>query len=529
MTTKLGIAIVMALCAAPVAKAQPAATSPQPSAAQQTQMLTLADATARALQRNLDVRIEREVVAEADARALGALGSYDLRLRADASERHHRDPITTLFSGAPPGQVSPSNTDFASSLSVSKLFKNGATATGSATVARDMTDSFFTLFAPAYITSLGVQVRQPLLRGRGTDAARTQLTVTSLGRERSNATLRQRIQNTVASVEQAYWSLVATRREVEVRRDAITLAEQQRADTQSRIDARTAAALDIAQPTAEVERRRGDYFAAEEQSARAERTLKLLMTDDPADPLWSQTLVPSNPPDIESRPIDIQKALTDAMTLRPELAALAADVSVATAQTALAKDALKPQVDIVGSYTARGLAGTHNPDTLAFPGVISPFPEVLAGGLGVSYDALFRQRLPDASIGVSVDVPLGRRAAKGDYAVAQAQQRQSTLVLASQRDRIAVDVLDSATALQTAISRVQSARAGLDAANTQLRAEQERFTAGTSTNFLVLTRQNDLEQAQLTEISALTEYRRALTEFARAKGTLLTDRGITVR
>src|SRR5436305_6208732 len=183
----------MALCAAPVATAQPAATSPQPSAAQQTQMLTLADATARALQRNLDVRIEREVVAEAEARALGALGSYDLRLRADASERHHRDPITTLFSGAPPGEVSPSNNDFSSTVSLTRLFKSGATATGAASVSRDVTNSFFTLFVPAYITSLGVQVRQPLLRNRETDTARTQLTITALDRPKSNAVLQQQV------------------------------------------------------------------------------------------------------------------------------------------------------------------------------------------------------------------------------------------------------------------------------------------------------------------------------------------------
>jgi outer membrane protein TolC len=316
---------------------------------------------------------------------------------------------------------------------------------------------------------------------------------------------------------------------MDVRRDAITLAEQQRADTQARIDARTAAALDIAQPTAEVERRRGDFFAAQEQAARAERTLKLLMTDDPADPIWSQTLVPTNPTDIQAPTINVQQAITDALSRRPEITARMADVSAADAQAALAKDALRPQVDLVAGYSMRGLAGSQNPQTFAFPGVVAPFPEVLSGSLFASYDALFRQRFPDASIGISVDVPLGRHAAKGDYGVAQAQQRTAALLLTQQRDRIAVDVLNSASALETARSRIQAARAALDAANTQLRAEQERFTAGTSTNFLVLTRQNDLEQAQLTEISALTEYRRALTEYARATGTLLADRGIAIR
>ena len=90
-TSKTGLIVLAALCLALPARAQ--------------QALTLADATARALERNTDIRIERELVSAAEAREAGALGNYDFRLKIDASERHHRDPITTLFSGAPPGEV----------------------------------------------------------------------------------------------------------------------------------------------------------------------------------------------------------------------------------------------------------------------------------------------------------------------------------------------------------------------------------------------------------------------------------------
>jgi len=514
-TSKIGFVALTVLCTASVAQAQ--------------QPLTLADATARALQRNTDIRIEREVVSAAEAREAGALGSYDLRLKADASEHHHRDPVTSLFSGAPPGEVAPSNTDFSSSVSLSRLFKSGATATASASVNRDMTDGFFTLFAPAYLTSLGVQVRQPLLRNREVDSARTALKITALDRQKSHAQLQQQLQDVVSAVEKAYWALVAARREVEVRNNSVTLAERQRTDTQARIDGRTAAALDIAQPTAEVERRRGDLFAAQETAARAERALKLMMTDDPSDAIWSQTLTPSDPVDIERKPVDIQRALTDAMSHRPELAVLSSDVLSAETQAALAKDALRPQFDVVASFTSRGLAGDHNPTAIAFPGVPSVFPDTLNGGLGTSYNTLVHGRFPDASIGVSVDVPLGRRAARGDFGVAQAQQRQASLRVSQARDQIAVDVLNAATALETAAARIQSTRAGLEAADTTLRAEQDRFDAGASTSFFVLTRQTDLALAQLAGISAAADYRKALTDFARATGTLLIDRGITVK
>src|SRR5580704_9295899 len=62
--SKIG-SVVLLLLAAPAARAQ--------------QPLTLADATARALARNHDIRIEREAVDTASARALSAQGSYDPR------------------------------------------------------------------------------------------------------------------------------------------------------------------------------------------------------------------------------------------------------------------------------------------------------------------------------------------------------------------------------------------------------------------------------------------------------------------
>jgi outer membrane protein TolC len=62
----------------------------------------------------------------------------------------------------------------------------------------------------------------------------------------------------------------------------------------------------------------------------------------------------------------------------------------------------------------------------------------------------------------------------------------------------------------------------------QLSSERERYAVGLSTNFLVLTRQNDLSRARLEEIAALTDYRNARIQMGRATGSLLEDRGIEV-
>ena len=67
-----------------------------------------------------------------------------------------------------------------------------------------------------------------------------------------------------------------------------------------------------------------------------------------------------------------------------------------------------------------------------------------------------------------------------------------------------------------------------EAAEIQLGAERERYGVGLSIIFLVLTRQNDLSRARLDEISALTDYRIASTEMARATGTLIASRQVEV-
>jgi outer membrane protein len=490
--------------------------------------LTLADATSRALARNHSIRVERESVVAADARARGSLGAYDVRLTMDVSGRHHRDPVNSLFSGAPSGSPAPSQNSFTSTMSLSQRFRTGAVAAASTSVTREATDGVFSPFAPAYTSSLGVELQQPLLRNRAIDPTRTALLVTSLDRDRTSAGLARQALQTVADVEKAYWRLVAARRELSVRQGTLALAEQQRVDTQIRIEARTVAVSDLAQPTAEVERRRGELLSAQEAVVRAERALKRLIVDSLDDPIWAQEVVPSDAPDTPVLPVDVAGALAAARRNRPEIAQLSAAGSQQDLQITLARDQLRPRMDLVASYTIRGLAGELESNGLPLNIPVS-LPASLNGGLGNSWSNLFDQKFPDLVVGVSFDVPLGRREARAGIAAAEADRRRIATTMAGVHEQIATEVLNAATALETAAGRIQAARSGLVAAQTQLRAEQDRFEAGLTTNFFVLTRQNDLAQAQLAEISALTDYRTAQTEWSRAKGSLLEDRNIRIQ
>jgi outer membrane protein len=502
-------------------------TTTATGAVAQGQALTLSDALARAIAKNRDVLVERESAALADAGIERAQGAYDPTLRADIRYRDQQIPVTTLLNGAPAGDLATRQTGLTSSASFSTLLSTGANVTFSASMGRNTDNSFITLIAPAWSTSLGVEARQPLLQNRQIDPARRAIKVARVTRERSDISLRRTLLETVNGIEQAYWTLVAAQRNVDIQQHNIDLAEQQRSDVAVRIEAKTAPESDIAQPTAEIARRRGELYAAEEARERAENALKLLMLEGASDPLWSMPLRASDAPDIAPMSIDLTAALRDAQENRPELADLTARVQLSDIDIQSARDRLKPQLDLVAAYTSRGLAGALNDWARPIiPGIPLVVPDSTSGGFGQSLANLAKQRFPDASVGVSLTIPLGNHVAKADLATAQTTKTQTLTIQERESQRIASEVRNAAVALQTAAQRIDAARAGRDAAEVQLRAEQDRFTAGLTTTFLVLTRQNDLIVAEQAEVNALTAYRRALAELARARGTLLRDRSV---
>ncbi|HWN81213.1 MAG TPA: TolC family protein, partial [Candidatus Udaeobacter sp.] len=131
-----------------------------------------------------------------------------------------------------------------------------------------------------------------------------------------------------------------------------------------------------------------------------------------------------------------------------------------------------------------------------------------------------------ARVGLALELPIRNRTAKGRAAAAKSFQKQAEAELTRTRKTIRAEVMDAAARVETAGQRIDAARSGREAAEIQLAAERDRYATGLSTNFLVLTRQNDLSTARLDEIEAITDYRTARTEMARAAGTLIEERGI---
>ncbi len=488
--------------------------------------LTLDEAIALALEKNEGIVIARESRAAAEAEVSGARGAYDPVFQLEGGWQRSTEPVNSAFSGAPQGQTFPTTEGGEAKMSVRQLLPTGAAVSFRALGSRQTTDGSFALLSPAYDTQVGVELRQPLLRNRSVDPARITMDVTASDEDAAVAALRTRVSETVAEVEKAYWKLVAARLEVGVREEALRLAEEQLSETRIRVESGVVPDTEVAQPRAELERRRGELLASREAASRAANALKLVILDGAGDPWWSAELAPAEDAEMEVVPVDASAAMEQALKKRPELQVAEVTIDRRRAESAFARDRVWPALDLVLSYDRFGLAGTST--GAALPGQSLGVPSGMEGGFGDSFDTLGRGDFNDAQVGLIFELPIGNRTARGNASAAKSVERQAEADLARVRKAIRAEVLDAAAALETAGQRIDAARAGREAAEVQLASERDRYAVGLSTNFLVLTRQNDLSRARLAEISALTDYRTARTEMGRATGSLIDERHIDV-
>ncbi|HZI93193.1 MAG TPA: TolC family protein, partial [Patescibacteria group bacterium] len=242
--------------------------------------------------------------------------------------------------------------------------------------------------------------------------------------------------------------------------------------------------------------------------------------------LWMERLAPTDEATIPLDPIDAAAALDKALVSRPELEIARASIERRRAESAFATDTVRPALDAVVSYDRFGLAGMQNPDGSFVFGLSGQIPGKLEGGLGSSYSTLADGDFEDTRVGLVFSLPLGNRVARSVAAAARLAVEQSEEGLAGVRKAIRAEVLDAAAAMETSGQRIDASRSAREAAEVQLSAEKDRYAVGLSTNFLVLTRQNDLSRARLAEIEALTDYRTARAELARSTGSLLDERRI---
>jgi outer membrane protein len=474
--------------------------------------LTLDEAVARSLERNLDIAVERLNPRTFDFSIAALSANYRPPYNSTVASRSVTTFTSTQTAG---GDILVTDT-FTGNTGISQNIPWGG---GSMTVGfnnnRIENSNLFATRNPTLNTTLNAAYIQPLMRGFRTDGTRSQLVVTRLNQQISEITLRGTIVSTLAGVRNAYWDLVFAIQAVDVAQRSLDLATKLVEDNRSRVEVGTMAPIDVVQAQAEEATRRQTLVQARANHRTAELALKRLIVNGTEDPLWNASVNPVDRPSFTPAALDVEGAVRRALGGRTDLEQSRRTLQANNATLKNLVDQQLPALDLTASY---GLAGIGGIQFVRAPGSLGGN---IIGQTNTSYggalNTLFDRAAPTWNLSLAFSYPIGTSAANANAARARLQQQQTMAQTKQLELQIATEVTNAALQVQATQERYQAASVARELAEKRLEAEQSKFEVGMSTNFFVVQAQRDLADAQNGELRSLLDFRKAQVDFERVQ------------
>jgi outer membrane protein TolC len=462
--------------------------------------LDLGEALQLAVKQNLGVTLERHTLRESELGITVARGLFEPTLDASYVHGSSRTPPASAQEGMAGDILELADDRWRVSL-------GQRLATGmqlSVDFAGDRSKSSLgTAVAPLnYRSTVSVTVTQPLLRGFSVDFDIPQVTV--LEAHIASARERHQLEVVVAQVvertEAAYWDVVQALFRYDLELRSQKRAEEQLALTKRQIDSGTLPPSDLIAAESTLAQRQLQLVQAEEAINAAWDQLRAIL-NLPRDQ-WARPILPVALPHFAPVATSDQTALTTALAHRPEVAQMDLDLQASALAVRKADNDRLPQIDL-------GVTGT-------VVGQDERYSSALNGQFeGHGWSVLLNLQW----------TPLQRRTQ------AQAEiERTKHEADATRRDQLVQDiwfaVRDAVRNQRSAARQVAAAAHFRELAEKSLEVEQRKFLNGTSSNFFVAQRQEELAAAQLSELSAVLAHTKAATALSRATGELLGERHI---
>jgi outer membrane protein len=474
--------------------------------------LSLDEATARALERNLELAVERLNPQTFDLNIARLEAVYRPTLTSQVGQRALVRPPTSQLNG---GTIVQDDTTTYNAGLAQNLRWGGGDVSVQFNNNKQVTSNIFANFNPTFSSNFNATLTQPLLRGFLIDTTRQQLRVTAINRDISEIQLRGSIATTLARVRNTYWELVYALDALEVARGSLTLAERLVSDNRARVEVGTMAPLDVVQAEAEVATRRQAVAQAEATWRTSELELKRLIVNGTDDPLWRASITPSDRPTFAPESLDVERAVRNALDLRTDLSQARKTVESNDVTLRLLNNQRLPAVDVLANYGMQGLGGTQF--IRQGSGLGSTVIDTIPGGYSDAWRTLAGRDFPTWTVQLNVSYPIGASAAEAQYARGRVQRNQSAAQLRAMELQVATEVTNAALQVENGLKRFEAAQVAGMLAQTRLEAEQSRFDVGLSTNFFVVQAQRDLATAQNSALRALLDYRQALVDYQRVQ------------
>jgi outer membrane protein len=454
--------------------------------------ISLADALRRALANNYQIRVDGYAPAISTAQVVQAEAAFDTAFFANINRNNTDQPS--------PNQFPPKTDTTTMTGGIRKILATGATVTLSHNMVRvENRPSPALRWNPVWTDSFAAELRQPLLRNFGIDFNRAQINIRKLQRQANEEAFRGRVIDILNQTEQAYWTLVAVRRDVVTSAETLAHAQNTLDQVEARRDFDAYQTLVYRSQTA-VKAREFDYINVKNRVRNAEDQL-LNLLNDPDMPLSADCeLIPIDNPMLTPVVRDRFKIVETALERRPELLQARDSVDIARLQLGIAKNQALPQLDAVYRMTVNGIGGN-------------------AAG---AWDQMTGGNFTDNFVGIEFAWNFGERAERAGIRIAALQQSQTVLQYKRSLDDVITDCRVALRNLETNYEQISPSHQAVIAAHENLRSLQERQERKSPAELdTILSAQVSLAETRRGFLQAVTQYNTGIIDVERAKGTLL--------
>jgi outer membrane protein len=473
------------------------------------------EAVVRALERNLDIQVQRLNPQLLDLQVAGLWATYRPTLTSNLfTQSATQLPADQLAGGigASANQISSDTARWVGGLQKS-FFRTGGQLTTNFTNQRLKTTQVTALRNPAYTSTFQAQYAQPLLRNFRTDQTRTTLLINQLQHQITDLNLRSTLTVTEASVRNAYWDLVFAIENIEAARRSLDLSTKLVEDNRMRVEIGTMAPIDIVQAQAEEATRHQALVTAVATRRTNELALKRLIVGGTDDDLWNATLEPTDRPASVPEAIDVEGALRNALANRADLTVARRSLEQNELAMRNLRNQTLPDLNLITTYNLQGRGGP----LFERAGVGGAVGNIVPGGYLDALRTLGNFTAPTWSVQLQFNYPLGQSQQEANFARARVQVSQTQAQIRQAELIIATEVYNAALNVQNAFEAVQASAVARELSDRRLEAAQSKFEVGMVNNFEVVQAQRDLADARTTELRNVLNYRKALVDFERAQ------------
>lgn len=452
--------------------------------------LSLEEARASALERNLDLRVALIAPTIAAQRVTQEEARFESTFTTQASfARTDRPSLSSDGTQADVVSIEPG---------VTIPLRTGGSASISLPTSRTDARSPFDT-EQSWSNDLALSFSQPILRGAGRRAATAAIRIAGYNAQATEAQTKLEVIRQLANVDRAYWRLYQARAELEVRQRQYEFAKSLLDSVTRRLDAGDVAEIEVTRAQAGLAERLEAIIVSQNTVLSRQRELKRLI-NRPDLPVEAPTLVvPTTAPDPVEYVIEPASLAQQGVQNRMEMVEL---------ELRLAADAVS-----IGLEQNRALPLFTVDYTYAFHGLASRYDR--------SLQRQFNGEHNDWTLGARAEIPLGNEQALARVREAILTRLQRLGTRQARELAIRQDVLDAVDAVTTGWQRILASRQSAILNARALAAEQRNLDVGNSTVTNVLDQEARLSEARSAEVRALTDYQIFQIDLAFATGTLL--------